>query len=699
MDAHVKKLHDLREHKINVPTFQRDYSWKPENWKRLWFEVGLSYLERITSPVSQTRPIFIGAIVRQRLPQIKVGERIIDDCFGLIDGQQRLITLAIMAAAARDRCYSPDSADFAQWNDDFLYIRDGEEKVSKLTVQVRDREAFDAVVAPKSTVPASLSTRYSGSLIADAYDYFFDLFGRPTDELLESLTESEGPDATSESDSSPSRGADEDPDGRATVTPRQSENSSSNLHIKILRNILWSSVSFVDVVLDQNEDFGSEIFESLNATGTPLSLVDLFRNGFFLLLPESKDPVFEKYWDPLQNAHRKIASGSEREPLPTLRDFFFDEAIRRFGWTPKDRTYSSMMTDIRARALKAKQDAAEGDRREAYKKSVLDSLTELNRVDQLYRAFLCAGDADRDSREVLRLLGDDAARSLLLLRQLDVSPIRPVVLQILLLADEERRVHGRDVTSLAGRCLALVEALVVRRCAGGVSPQQLRSLLADVPLKMRTRVQNIGVRRAPEVLADLFEVFGEERLPTGSVLRATWERDVYTVSGKARRQLAHMLWEIERNQTEERRASLGALRYGLGAKKWSLEHVMPQGVPQRRIGKVAGRPGRDELDQSLPEAWRTDLMKWGERRPFEFYRRYRHCLANITLALGENNSSYGCSSFEEKKKSYRTYSKLDITLETICREGRWDQVALKKRGHWLVSEVCRRWPLPWDHST
>jgi len=65
-----------------VPTFQRDYSWKIENWIDLW--------EDIKVLLSTAKDHYMGAVVLQ-----KKGEK----NFLVIDGQQRFTTLSILALA------------------------------------------------------------------------------------------------------------------------------------------------------------------------------------------------------------------------------------------------------------------------------------------------------------------------------------------------------------------------------------------------------------------------------------------------------------------------------------------------------------------------------------------------------------------------------------------------------------------------
>ena len=68
---------------FKVPVFQRDYSWKVDNWTDLW--------EDIKILLNTGKDHYMGAVVLQ-----KVGEK----QFLVIDGQQRFTTLSLLALAA-----------------------------------------------------------------------------------------------------------------------------------------------------------------------------------------------------------------------------------------------------------------------------------------------------------------------------------------------------------------------------------------------------------------------------------------------------------------------------------------------------------------------------------------------------------------------------------------------------------------------
>ena len=67
----------------HVPLFQRDYSWTQDEWEDLW--------QDILNPLNGTEPAhYMGYLVLQTQDQKR---------FNIIDGQQRLTTLSLLALA------------------------------------------------------------------------------------------------------------------------------------------------------------------------------------------------------------------------------------------------------------------------------------------------------------------------------------------------------------------------------------------------------------------------------------------------------------------------------------------------------------------------------------------------------------------------------------------------------------------------
>ncbi len=100
----------------------------------------------------------------------------------------------------------------------------------------------------------------------------------------------------------------------------------------------------------------------------------------------------------------------------------------------------------------------------------------------------------------------------------------------------------------------------------------------------------------------------------------------------------------------------------------SIEHVMPQ---------------------TLTAQWRADLGEMAE----QVHEKYLHTLANLTLT--GYNSEYSNRSFEEKKTIPNGFYDSPLKMnKMIADAGQWNDVELKKRQKWWITNLKKVWPLP-----
>ena len=78
-----------------VPLFQRPYTWTDKQWQTLWEDI-LSFYDCEDNDLKSTH--FMGAIVTMPARSVPVGV----SKFLVIDGQQRLTTIALLLCAIRD---------------------------------------------------------------------------------------------------------------------------------------------------------------------------------------------------------------------------------------------------------------------------------------------------------------------------------------------------------------------------------------------------------------------------------------------------------------------------------------------------------------------------------------------------------------------------------------------------------------------
>jgi uncharacterized protein with ParB-like and HNH nuclease domain len=85
-----------QENKLNLPMFQRDYSWEEEELTKFW--------EDLAKTMRRDRQEhFIGQIVLGKFkPPSQPTSHILKNFYYIIDGQQRIITATIFLCALRD---------------------------------------------------------------------------------------------------------------------------------------------------------------------------------------------------------------------------------------------------------------------------------------------------------------------------------------------------------------------------------------------------------------------------------------------------------------------------------------------------------------------------------------------------------------------------------------------------------------------
>ena len=226
-----------------VPLFQRPYRWERKHWKRLWDD--LCELCRSERP----RTHFIGSIVT--MPTVSVPEGV--SKYLLIDGQQRLTTIFILLTYLRDLSKQSSKQELADEINNTLLVnpyKKGSDYYKILPTQ-DDRVSFQNLVGTHST---EFSNDNSSSQILKAYYYFKNEFGR------------------------------------------------SGIDIETLKKVISNNLSVVSIVLD-SDDNPYLVFESLNATGQPLTQADLIRNFFLMRISiDVQELIYSDYWKPMQDA-------------------------------------------------------------------------------------------------------------------------------------------------------------------------------------------------------------------------------------------------------------------------------------------------------------------------------------------------------------------------------------------------------------
>ena len=229
-----------------IPLFQRPYSWQTEQWQTLWTDILETYQQ--VHDQEAPRGHFLGPIVSKSLSGTPEGLA----PYMVIDGQQRLTTVSILLAALRDAPEAEGSSLPAKVQDQCLtngHVT-GSDRFKILPTQA-DRDSFFQIAERRAPKPPM------DTLVGKAYGFFQHALSQGDDE-------------------------------------------GAHLDLARLERVILDGLELVSITLE-GDDNEYQIFESLNAKGTPLSQADLLRNYFFMRLPDARQQyLYDTFWLPMQ---------------------------------------------------------------------------------------------------------------------------------------------------------------------------------------------------------------------------------------------------------------------------------------------------------------------------------------------------------------------------------------------------------------
>ncbi len=227
-----------------VPLFQRPYTWGEKQWRTLWEDI-MSFYDYPETESKATH--FMGAVVTMPARSVPVGV----SKFLVIDGQQRLTSVAVLLCAVRDSLIATDEVRKRKIQN-FYLTNDGYDGTDffKLLPTQGDRGGYSPIVQKFAPFPESQFKK--------AYEFFR------------------------------RRLRDQADDGNG-IDPG-----------KILQ-LVETRLMVVMINLSDSDD-PYLIFESLNFKGSPLEEADLVRNYFLMRFTvNEQEEVYENLWLPMQN--------------------------------------------------------------------------------------------------------------------------------------------------------------------------------------------------------------------------------------------------------------------------------------------------------------------------------------------------------------------------------------------------------------
>lgn len=590
------QLFNLPQHFV-IPLFQRPYVWKEdEQWEPLWKDIRRVAELRINEPHLNPQH-FLGAVVLQAHD---AGSNRVTT-WNVIDGQQRLTTLqllmdatsAVLAQAGADRFASQlESLTHNSAN----FISDGESRL-KVRHLNNDHAAFDEVMGAEPPIDYT-SLKHAESRIVKAHQYF-----------MTAVSQWLG-----------------DPDG-ADFGSRAEQ----------LASVLQADLQLVTIELLSSEN-SQEIFETLNARGTPLTAADLVRNFVFQRLEaEGADtrkaykedwPFETKFWTKEISVGRYLVSRSSL--------FLNQWLIARLGEEvgPQStfnrfKSYVEHQTDLPMAAL-LPIIKGQAERYQAWTEAAAKPSGNLSVVEMAVYRMQASG----------------------------VELLKPLLIWL--------HEPGRDLPQhVIDRVVAAAESWVVRRQLLRLTGSDLGRVVADI---IKTQSSAPADELAERVITHLARL---------NVASTYWPGD-----DEIRVALS--------TESAYRRYPRARLRAFLEA----IENRYRAETRQPQVER-SGFP----IEHILPQKWREN---WPVESPQEEQERQArvHRLGNLTLLTGPLNSRLSNGTWSMKRKALLQHNTIKLTGRLLDRVGDadWSEALIDQRTATLIDVLLQVWPVPDGHK-
>lgn len=277
--------------KYRVPSFQRDYAWEEEQWEDLWNDI-----QELLSAAGSFH--YMGALVVEATS---------DREFQIIDGQQRVATLSVLALAVIDRLQQLPGEDATK--------AANAERASEL------RKRFIGAKDPASLLQSSTL------FLNDTDDGFYQ-------DYLVQLRSPSNP-----------RGL---PKSNRTLWECfrwfQKQLLDSGLEGEALARLLSDTVArqLLFILITVEDDISAyTVFETLNARGLELSSTDLLKNFLFSRVPVRTDLAA------LQRRWRQMIGKVKHERFP---DFLRYHLLCRYPQIRKQRLFKKVREEVKTSA-------------------------------------------------------------------------------------------------------------------------------------------------------------------------------------------------------------------------------------------------------------------------------------------------------------------------------------------------------------
>lgn len=590
------QLFNLPQH-FMIPLFQRPYVWKQEEqWEPLWKDICRVVELRIQQPHLSPQH-FLGAVVLQA-HEATAGQL---NAWNVVDGQQRLTTLQLLMDATSAALTASDFNRLASQLESLThnptnFVNEGDSRL-KLRHLNRDRAAFDEVMDAAPPIDYS-SLSHADSQIVRAHQFFSTAvaqwLGDPSGEVF-------GPRA------------------------------------EHLAMVLQTELQLVTIELSSSED-SQEIFETLNARGTPLTAADLIRNFVFQNLELQGGDTAKAY----------------KEDWPFEKAFWSKEiSVGRFFVSRSSLFFNQWLTarlgeEISPQATFAQFKSYVEHHAEV---SIAELLLELKIQAETYEKWTDAARATSGSLPPVEMA----------VYRMSATGIQ--LLQPLLIWLHE---PGRDLPqSTIDEIVGAAESWVIRRQLLRLTNTDLGRVVADlIRLNGSTPVDDLAER----IIGHLSRL---------NVTSTYWPGDE-----EVRQHLS-----VENAYKRYPRARLRMLLE-------AVENSYREETKQPQIERT-----KYPIEHILPQKWQEHWAVFSP--PSQLARQeHVHLLGNLTLLTNSLNSKVSNGPWDAKRAALLQHNTIKLTgrLLDLTRDGVWDEGHIEQRTASMIDSVLTIWSVPEGHT-
>lgn len=248
--------------KMKIPIFQRDYSWKRDNWKELWNDIKMGF--------KNGNKHYLGSIVLVEN----------EDFMEVVDGQQRLTTISLL--------YLAIISNFNELISRGIDIKENLTRAQDIKKLICETNLYDISSTNKLCLNENNNMIYSEYLVNDKIPDKEIILNSSNKLLVECFQYFKK-------------------EIKKVCTNEGEKNQSFKLLLDYYRYICDKLIIIEITVSDYNNAY--IIFETLNDRGLDLTVTDLLKNYLFSKIEPSKHTDIKKCWnDIINNVDEKNAT-------------------------------------------------------------------------------------------------------------------------------------------------------------------------------------------------------------------------------------------------------------------------------------------------------------------------------------------------------------------------------------------------------